>query len=154
VVLAIAHVHWQMVDDVLPCALSTGITNDSVQATNNFLDYALGLPDTYVVTIRQLIEWMQARNTETHKPVPLAWRFAAFGFLVDRLVACVSVVHVPPMCRFHAVCVAQDPVPVSQMDEWLKCKPVDLSKAPGAPTRAAAGRHACSAHQQGWFEQA
>ncbi|KAI3438445.1 hypothetical protein D9Q98_000875 [Chlorella vulgaris] len=58
--------------------------NSSVQATNQFLDWALGLNDTYVVTMRQVIEWMQ------------------------------------------------NPVPVSEMDAWLTCKPVDLSKSPGS----------------------
>lgn len=59
------------------------LTPDNIQAANNFLEYALGLNNTWVVTVRQVIEWMQ------------------------------------------------DPVPASEMDDWLTCRPVDLSKAPG-----------------------
>lgn len=38
------------------------LTPDNIQAANNFLDYALGLNNTWVVTVRQVIEWMQARG--------------------------------------------------------------------------------------------
>ena len=34
-------------------------TPDNVQAVNDFLSYALALPDVWVVTARQVIEWMQ-----------------------------------------------------------------------------------------------
>lgn len=36
------------------------LTPDNIQAANNFLEYALGLNNTWVVTVRQVIEWMQA----------------------------------------------------------------------------------------------
>ena len=36
-------------------------TPDNVQAVNDFLDAALALPDVWVVTARQVIEWMQVR---------------------------------------------------------------------------------------------
>jgi hypothetical protein len=39
--------------------------NSSVQATNQFLDWALGLNDTYVVTMRQVIEWMQVGRSQS-----------------------------------------------------------------------------------------
>ncbi|KAL4444896.1 hypothetical protein ABPG77_003946 [Micractinium sp. CCAP 211/92] len=59
------------------------LTPGNIQAANNFLAYALGLNNTWVVTVRQVIAWMQ------------------------------------------------DPVPASEMDNWLTCQPVDLTKAPG-----------------------
>lgn len=37
-------------------------TNQSIAATNDFLEWALKLPGTYVVTVRQVIEWMQVRG--------------------------------------------------------------------------------------------
>lgn len=51
----------------------------NTRALNQFMDYAMSLPDVWAITTRQLIEWMK------------------------------------------------DPVPASQMAEWLKCKPVTLS---------------------------
>lgn len=36
------------------------LTPGNIQAANNFLDYALGLNNTWVVTVRQVIAWMQA----------------------------------------------------------------------------------------------
>jgi len=54
-------------------------TDKNTRALNQFMDYAMSLPDVWAITTRQLIEWMK------------------------------------------------DPVPASQMGEWLKCKPVSLS---------------------------
>jgi hypothetical protein len=36
--------------------------NQSIAATNDFLEWALALRGTYVVTMRQVIEWMQVRR--------------------------------------------------------------------------------------------
>lgn len=54
-------------------------TDKNTRALNQFMDYAMSLPDVWAITTRQLIEWMK------------------------------------------------DPVPASQMGEWLKCKPVTLT---------------------------
>lgn len=58
----------------------------NTRALNQFMDYAMSLPDVWAITTRQLVEWMK------------------------------------------------NPVPASQMAEWLKCKPVSLS-APLGDTR-------------------
>jgi len=58
-------------------------TDKNTQALNQFMDYAMALPNVWAVTTRQLIEWMK------------------------------------------------NPVPASQMGEWLKCKPVNLTVPSG-----------------------
>lgn len=78
---------------------SPWFTKGNIQATNQFLEYALSQPDTYAVTNRQLLQWMA------------------------------------------------DPVPASEMDQWLTCKPTNISKPfiPGA----AAGQGAAGGTRRG-----